>query len=147
MGGFRAEERHNLCCGYFRPVTSVEKDQGRAFYTETEAAISGGGVLSKAVTARVESRGWRREKEWGTEIFWGSMGTDCPQKEMKSKRLRWLWLWVHSDASTGEDTDRSVQGCTLTHTHTRTYTLFSRWLSDPHSPEFSSLTPPLYDLT
>lgn len=33
------------------------------------------------------------------------------------------------------------------HTHTRMYTLFSRWLSDPHSPEFSSLTPPLYDLT
>lgn len=52
-----------MCCGYFRPFTSVEKDQDRAFYTETEAAISGRGVLSQAVTARVESRGWRREKE------------------------------------------------------------------------------------
>ena len=52
-----------MCCGYFRPVTSVGKDQGREFYTETEAAISGGGILSKAVTARVKNRGWCREKE------------------------------------------------------------------------------------
>ena len=123
MGGFRAEERHNLCCGYFRPVTSVEKDQGRAFYTETEAAISGGGVLSKAVTARVESRGWRREKEWGTEIFRGSMGTDCPRKEMKSKRLRWLWVQLVRSGCIVMLPDRSVQGCTLTHTHTDVHTL------------------------
>ena len=52
-----------MCCGYFRPVTSVGKDQGRAFYTETEAAIIGGGILSKAATARVKNRRWRREKE------------------------------------------------------------------------------------
>ena len=123
MGGFRAEERHNLCCGYFRPVTSVEKDQGRAFYTETEAAISGGGVLSKAVTARVESRGWRREKKWGTEIFRGSMGTDCPWKEMKSKRLRWLWVQLVRSGCIVMLPDRSVQGCTLTHTHTDVHTL------------------------
>ena len=123
MGGFRAEERHNLCCGYFRPVTSVEKDQGRAFYTETEAAISGGGVLSKAVTARVESRGWRREKKWGTEIFRGSMGTDCPRKEMKSKRLRCLWVQLVRSGCIVMLPDRSVQGCTLTHTHTDVHTL------------------------
>ena len=37
------------------------KDQGREFYTETEAAISGGGILSKAVIARVKNRGWCRD--------------------------------------------------------------------------------------
>lgn len=52
-------------------------------------------------------------------------------------------VWVHSDASTGGDTDKSVQGCT--HTHTDVHTLQPSL--DPHSPEFSSLTPPIYDLT
>lgn len=45
-----------MCFGNFRLVTSVGKDWGREFYVETEAATGNGGVLSKAMTARVENR-------------------------------------------------------------------------------------------